>query len=305
MRGAATGCSPGDMWCASCRLTRGRPDTGNPDAVDAWSRAWVGRVRPPLERRRRRLQVPFGRAARQVRRRSGPQMTTKTATSGSSRPRAIDAAGPQGPVAFVVSCGPPPALAAAMGTRSRRVASFGRMADDAVAPCSPTPVRAGLHLLNENTFVYFVQPIAYFDDGVAVRRVGGDRTAVDRPVREGLLRSTSTWAVARRSSPCSAGSRTCGPARRPLTRRPSLRGPSHVAADRAGRRVHRDRGGCRVAGHRLCVLVTVGDAIRTTGNDGPSHRARKGRTPVRVCRYTGSMLTRVRRTQPTETGTIG
>lgn len=104
-----------------------------------------------------------------------------------------------------------------MGTRSRRVASFGRMADDAVAPCSPTPVRAGLHLLNENTFVYFVQPIAYFDDGVAVRRVGGDRTAVDRPVREGLLRSTSTWAVARRSSPCSAGSRTCGPARRPLT----------------------------------------------------------------------------------------
>lgn len=84
------------MWCASCRLTRGRPDTGNPDAVDAWSRAWVGRVRPPLERRRRRLQVPFGRAARQVRRRSGPQMTTKTATSGSSRPRAIDAAGPSG-----------------------------------------------------------------------------------------------------------------------------------------------------------------------------------------------------------------
>lgn len=29
----------GDQWCASCRLTRGRPDLAIPDAVDAWSSA--------------------------------------------------------------------------------------------------------------------------------------------------------------------------------------------------------------------------------------------------------------------------
>lgn len=36
----------GEQWCASCRLTRGRPDLAIPDAVDAWSSA---------ERAKRRL----------------------------------------------------------------------------------------------------------------------------------------------------------------------------------------------------------------------------------------------------------
>jgi hypothetical protein len=42
---AAWGCNwvlpadSGATWCRSCALTRGRPDDGRPDAVDAWSRA--------------------------------------------------------------------------------------------------------------------------------------------------------------------------------------------------------------------------------------------------------------------------
>lgn len=42
---AAWGCNwvlpadSGDVWCASCRLTRGRPDESSPDAVSAWSAA--------------------------------------------------------------------------------------------------------------------------------------------------------------------------------------------------------------------------------------------------------------------------
>lgn len=42
---AAYGCNwtvaadSGDVWCRSCRLTRGRPDDGRPDAIAAWSAA--------------------------------------------------------------------------------------------------------------------------------------------------------------------------------------------------------------------------------------------------------------------------
>jgi hypothetical protein len=42
---AAWGCNwtvpagTGDRWCLSCALTRGRPDTERPDAIEAWSRA--------------------------------------------------------------------------------------------------------------------------------------------------------------------------------------------------------------------------------------------------------------------------
>ncbi|MET0143901.1 MAG: putative zinc-binding metallopeptidase [Ilumatobacteraceae bacterium] len=38
---AATGAS----WCRSCALTRGRPDEGRPDAIEAWSRAEAGKRR--------------------------------------------------------------------------------------------------------------------------------------------------------------------------------------------------------------------------------------------------------------------
>jgi hypothetical protein len=27
------------LWCRSCRLTRGRPDEGRPDAIEAWMTA--------------------------------------------------------------------------------------------------------------------------------------------------------------------------------------------------------------------------------------------------------------------------
>jgi hypothetical protein len=42
---AAWGCNwmlpagSGDTWCRSCRLTRGRPDVGRPDAIEAWMAA--------------------------------------------------------------------------------------------------------------------------------------------------------------------------------------------------------------------------------------------------------------------------
>lgn len=42
---AAWGCNwiveadSGEIWCRSCRLTRGRPDTGRPDAIAAWETA--------------------------------------------------------------------------------------------------------------------------------------------------------------------------------------------------------------------------------------------------------------------------
>ena len=32
-------------WCRSCRLTRGRPDVGRPDAIDAWVVAEAKRFR--------------------------------------------------------------------------------------------------------------------------------------------------------------------------------------------------------------------------------------------------------------------
>ncbi len=35
----------GDVWCRSCRLTRGRPDDGRPDAVAAWSAAEAAKRR--------------------------------------------------------------------------------------------------------------------------------------------------------------------------------------------------------------------------------------------------------------------
>ena len=35
----------GDVWCRSCRLTRGRPDTASPDAVAAWSTAELDKRR--------------------------------------------------------------------------------------------------------------------------------------------------------------------------------------------------------------------------------------------------------------------
>ncbi len=48
---AAWGCNwmlsagAGTPWCRSCALTRGRPDDGRPDAVDAWSRAEAAKRR--------------------------------------------------------------------------------------------------------------------------------------------------------------------------------------------------------------------------------------------------------------------
>jgi hypothetical protein len=48
---AAWGCNwmlPADAvgpWCRSCRLTRGRPDIGRPDAIDAWVRAEAAKRR--------------------------------------------------------------------------------------------------------------------------------------------------------------------------------------------------------------------------------------------------------------------
>jgi hypothetical protein len=47
----------GDVWCVSCRLTRGRPDTTNPDAVDAWSEA--ERVKRRLVDQLIALDLPF------------------------------------------------------------------------------------------------------------------------------------------------------------------------------------------------------------------------------------------------------
>src|SRR5215212_3726160 len=35
----------GDEWCRSCRLTRGRPDDGRPDAVEAWAVAEAAKRR--------------------------------------------------------------------------------------------------------------------------------------------------------------------------------------------------------------------------------------------------------------------
>lgn len=35
----------GNVWCAACRLTRGRPDESNPDAVRAWSHAEAAKRR--------------------------------------------------------------------------------------------------------------------------------------------------------------------------------------------------------------------------------------------------------------------
>jgi len=35
----------GDTWCRSCRLTRGRPDVGRPDAIEAWTAAEAAKRR--------------------------------------------------------------------------------------------------------------------------------------------------------------------------------------------------------------------------------------------------------------------
>jgi len=47
----------GDVWCESCRLTRGRPDTADPCAVEAWSEA--ERIKRRLVHQLRSLGLPI------------------------------------------------------------------------------------------------------------------------------------------------------------------------------------------------------------------------------------------------------
>jgi hypothetical protein len=55
----------GAIWCRSCRLTRGRPDDGRPDAIVAWSLAEASkrRVVHQLDRLRLPIDTPAGDAA--------------------------------------------------------------------------------------------------------------------------------------------------------------------------------------------------------------------------------------------------
>ena len=51
----------GAIWCRSCRLTRGRPDDGRPDAIAAWSLAEASKRR--LVHQLDRLRLPVGAEA--------------------------------------------------------------------------------------------------------------------------------------------------------------------------------------------------------------------------------------------------